>query len=138
VCQNCFAQERVASFDIKPSRTCLNLPPASSYSSTAIRFRPYDLEVPKTQTVGSNAAVISSRLNDSNKTSEVRTPVSTIISSLLKSSESRITPVMGVQNYRCYICSNIYSRTQMQWLSTSAEGMNSHAMHFPCLRTLAR
>ncbi|XP_065215278.1 uncharacterized protein px isoform X2 [Planococcus citri] len=100
---------------------------ASSLKSADIRFRPYDIDRSK-----SNASSIASAESKHGVLQSQNNDVANSVG------ENHVTPVLGAQNYRCYICSGLYSRTQMEWLSTSAEGMNSHAMHFPCLRTLAR
>ncbi|XP_014612893.1 PREDICTED: uncharacterized protein LOC106791622 [Polistes canadensis] len=97
--------------------------PANSAGSD-IRFKPYDLNkstaaTNKQRTVNLKAPTLGQRNSPSNGPAE------------------NGTVVLG-QNYRCYICERLCSHTHMEWLSTSPEGMNSHAMHFPCLRGMAR
>lgn len=97
--------------------------PANSAGSD-IRFKPYDLNkstaiANKQRSINIKGTTSGHRNSPSNGPAENGT-------------------VAPGQNYRCYICERLYPRTHMEWLSTSPEGMNSHAMHFPCLRGMAR
>lgn len=111
--------------------------PPSRSPAGDIRFKPYEL-------TGKPNSVNRRKTS----TAGIESPRSTLASSpnlppIPPSTEQQNgnqtpIPASGQQNYRCYVCTGLYSRLQMEWLSTSPEGMNSHAMHFPCLRNVAR
>lgn len=90
-----------------------------------IRFKPYDL----------NKSTVAT--NKQRSSTSVKAPTPGQRNSPSNGPAENGTVALG-QNYRCYICERLYPRTHMEWLSTSPEGMNSHAMHFPCLRGMAR
>ncbi|PBC30006.1 hypothetical protein APICC_06416 [Apis cerana cerana] len=89
--------------------------PANSAGSD-IRFKPYDLNKSSVATNKQRSATIKGS-TPGQRNSPNNGPA------------ENGTVALG-QNYRCYICERL--------LSTSPEGMNSHAMHFPCLRGMAR
>lgn len=97
--------------------------PANSAGSD-IRFKPYDLNKSSVATNKQRSATIKGS-TPGQRNSPNNGPA------------ENGTVALG-QNYRCYICERLYPRSHMEWLSTSPEGMNSHAMHFPCLRGMAR
>ncbi|PNF14671.1 hypothetical protein B7P43_G11402 [Cryptotermes secundus] len=98
--------------------------PASA-SGSDIRFKPYELASVRSSSAGNVTSASPGPVMPEQNGSGQQTMATT------NSSNSNL------QNYRCYICAGLFPRSHMKWLSTSPEGMNSHAMHFPCLRNIA-
>ncbi|KAL4717837.1 hypothetical protein ACJJTC_000986, partial [Scirpophaga incertulas] len=76
-----------------------------------IRFKPYDIK-----------STTSSQPNKRPASAVATNPQNQIISG-----------ENGMGLYRCYVCAGVFPHAAMEWLCTTAEYMNSHAMHFPCL-----
>ncbi|XP_059607654.1 uncharacterized protein LOC132255578 isoform X2 [Phlebotomus argentipes] len=91
---------------------------ANSESSN-VRFKPYE-----TLSLNSAGAAIVRDSKSLRRDSRPNTPP-----------HSHETLENGHGQYPCFICKGLFPGNQMEWLSTSAEHMNSHAMHFPCLKT---
>ncbi|CAG9134082.1 unnamed protein product [Plutella xylostella] len=79
-------------------------PAPANDNTNNIRFKPYDIKSPSSVTKRPSSAA-----------------------------SNGAPPEHGTGLYRCYVCCGLFPQQSMEWLSTMAEYMNSHAMHFPCL-----
>ncbi|KAG8224622.1 hypothetical protein J437_LFUL005790 [Ladona fulva] len=113
--------------------------PSEPTGGSDIRFRPYDLKREAVGAPGSTNPGNAGRRGQSaggevSPSPQFRPPSRTPSGGASRSS----APQDDTQNFHCYLCRGSFSRSRMSWLSTCPEGMNSHAMHFPCLRHIAR
>ncbi|XP_071447821.1 uncharacterized protein px, partial [Hetaerina americana] len=116
-----------------------HLETSESTSGSDIRFRPYDLkrEAPASNTGNSTFRRGQLGTGEAPPSQQFRSS-SRMPSGGNGMPRTSVPPQDDTQNFHCYICRGSFSRTLMSWLSTCPEGMNSHAMHFPCLRHVAR
>ncbi|XP_050545895.1 uncharacterized protein LOC126908081 isoform X2 [Daktulosphaira vitifoliae] len=97
-------------------------PSLLSAKSPDIRFRPYDIT--KSNKFHSLTKSVSHQ-STSNVTIDLTDNEGTDF-------------ILNRNSFRCYVCYEMQPHSKLKWLSTTTEGMNSHAMHFPCLKELSR
>nr|CAI5829011.1 unnamed protein product [Callosobruchus analis] len=109
----------------------ISRPSTANSASSDVRYRPYD--IPAGGVTGKKKqAALESRQQG------IKQIISRPTSPLQADQNGHTSTSSGGQSYRCFICSGLFPRSQMEWVSTSPEGVNSHAMHFPCLARVAR
>ncbi|KAH8269517.1 hypothetical protein KR018_004756 [Drosophila ironensis] len=96
---------------------------ANSDSTSNVRFRPYE-----TNSNNSNSNTARDLKQIRRSDSRPNSPSSSSQGAAIEN---------GHGQYPCSICKVLCPSNKMDWLSTSAEHMNSHAMHFPCLKANA-
>ncbi|BET02361.1 Hypothetical protein NTJ_15179 [Nesidiocoris tenuis] len=130
-----------------PPAPAVSAPVASSASSAHvnnkspdIRFRPYEMSKPSTPKQTPPPPVTPTKEDVRDNGPLVVPPQPPMGAGPLGPAPGPLGGTPGPLGpppaYTCPSCLQITSRSDTEWVPTAPEGINSHAMHFPCLRHL--